>query len=55
MRKVFADTMELKSEIEEIKKKLSDHGKNIELVFDYLDELIKKKENTEPRKKIGYK
>lgn len=55
MREVFADTLNLKFEIEEIKKQLSNHGKNIELVFDYLDELIKKKENNEPRKRIGYK
>jgi hypothetical protein len=45
----------MKLEIEEIKKKLSNNAKNIELVFNYLDELIDKKENSQPRKKIGYK
>ncbi len=45
----------LKLEIEEIKKKLSNHSKNIELVFDYLDKLIEKKETPKPRKQIGYK
>jgi len=55
MREVFADTLTLKLEIEEIKKKLSDQGKNIGLVFEYLDELIKKNESTAPRKQIGYK
>ena len=55
IREVLADHLGLKLEIEEIKKKLSNHSKNIELVFDYLDELIEKKENPEHRKQIGYK
>ena len=55
IREMLSDTLGMKLEIEEIKKKLTNHSKNIELVFNYLDELIDKKENTEPRKKIGYK
>ena len=55
IREMLTDTLSLKLEIEEIKKKLSNHTQNIELVFNYLDELIDKKENTEPRNKIGYK
>jgi hypothetical protein len=55
IREMLTDTLSMKLEIEEIKKKLSNHTKNIELVFNYLDELIDKKENTEPRKKIGFK
>nr|WP_294775063.1 ORF6N domain-containing protein [uncultured Flavobacterium sp.] len=55
IRAVLSDTLTLKSEIEEIKKKLTNHSKNIELVFNYLDELIDKKENEKPRKAIGYK
>lgn len=55
MPEVITDTVTLKLEIEEIKKKLTEQGKNIGLVFAYLDELIKKNENTEPRKQIGYK
>jgi hypothetical protein len=55
IREMLTDTLSMKLEIEEIKKKLSNHTKNIELVFNYLDELIDKKENTESRKKIGYK
>ena len=47
--------LNLKLEIEEIKSKINNHDKNIELVFKYLDELIEKKETTKPRKKIGYK
>ncbi|HET8810515.1 MAG TPA: ORF6N domain-containing protein [Flavobacteriaceae bacterium] len=55
IRRVLADNLNLKLEIEEIKKKLSNHGKNIELVFNYLDELVEKKENPKPRTQIGYK
>jgi cell division protein FtsL len=55
IREVLTDTLSLKLEIEEIKKKLSNQSKNIELVFNYLDELIDKKENSVPRKEIGYK
>ena len=55
MREALTDNLSLKLDIEEIKKKLSNHSKNIELVFNYLDELIEKKENEKPRNKIGYK
>ncbi len=49
----LTNRLNLKLEIEEIKKKLTNHSKNIELVFNYLDELIEKKDK--PRTKIGYK
>ncbi len=55
MREALTDNLSLKLDIEEIKKKLSSHSKNIELVFSYLDELIEKKDNEKPRTKIGYK
>jgi len=55
MREILMDNLSLKLDIEEIKKKLSSHSKNIELVFNYLDELIEKKDNEKPRTKIGYK
>ncbi len=55
MREMLADNLNIKLEIEEIKKKLSNQNKNIELVFNYLDELIEKKENSKSRTKIGYK
>lgn len=55
IREMLTDTLSMKLEIEEIKKELSNHTQNIELVFNYLDELIDKKENAAPRKKIGYK
>ena len=53
MREILTDNLSLKLEVEEIKKKLENQSKNIELVFNYLDELIEK--NNKPRKKIGYK
>lgn len=55
LRAMLTDNLSLKLDIEEIKKKLSNHSKNIELVFNYLDELIEKKDNEKPRKEIGYK
>ena len=54
MRKALTENLNLRLEIEEIKKKLSNQSKNIELVFSYLDELIEKKENLKPTTKIGY-
>ena len=55
VRELLADNLNLRLEIEEIKKQLGNHDKNIELVFSYLDELIQKQENPQPRKQIGYK
>ena len=53
IREMLTDNLNIKLEIEEIKKNLSNQNKNIELVFQYLDELIEKKEK--PITKIGYK
>ncbi|WP_459926389.1 ORF6N domain-containing protein [Flavobacterium covae] len=55
IREALSDNLNIKLEIEEIKKKLSNHSKNIELVFNYLDKLIEKKDNTKERTQIGYK
>lgn len=55
MRSMLMDTLTLKLDIEDIKKKLENQDKNIELVFNYLDELMEKQANPEPRKQIGYK
>ena len=54
-RQLLTDNLSVKLEIEEIKKKLRNQDKNIELVFSYLDELIEKQENPQPRIPIGYK
>jgi len=55
MRQLLSDNLSLQLEIENIKKKLTNNSKNIELVFSYLDELIDKKESKSDRNKIGYK
>lgn len=55
VRQMLLDTTEIKIDILQIHKKLENHDKNIELVFSYLDELSEKKENEQPRTKIGYK
>ena len=54
VREMLTDNLSVKLEIEEIKKKLTNQDKNIELVFKYLDELIEKQENPQPRKRIGF-
>lgn len=54
-RQMLVDHSEIRIDVEKIKKTLDNHGKNIELVFHYLDELLEKKENAKPREKIGYK
>ena len=55
IRQMLADNTELRLEIEKIKKKVDNHDKNMEIVFQYLDELLEKNEKTKPRKQIGYK
>jgi phage regulator Rha-like protein len=55
MREFLTTDLSVKLEIEEIKKKLINHDKNIELVFSYLDEMMEKQENKVERNKIGYK
>jgi len=55
LRTMLTDNLSLKLDIEEIKKKVSNQSKNIELVFQYLDELVEKKDNEKPRTKVGYK
>lgn len=53
-RKYLLDHGELHTQIQEIKTQQQNQGKNIELVFQYLDELVERKENPKPRKRIGY-
>ena len=52
---ILTDNLSVRLEIEEIKKQLVNHDKNIELVFSYLDELIEKHDNPKPREAIGFK
>jgi hypothetical protein len=55
LRQALIDNIELRLAFENIKKKTENNTKNIELVFQYLDELLEKNENPKPRKEIGYK
>ncbi len=63
VRKTLADNTELRLLIENIRKKTDNNSKNVEIVFQYLDELLEKQEKLEkkvekeqiPRKLIGYK
>ncbi len=56
LRQVILDQTELKVEIEKLERKTENNSKNIELVFQYIDELgSKKNSNKIQRKKIGYK
>ena len=55
MRDYLKSNLNLRLEVEQIKKKLINHDKNIELVFSYLDEMMEKQENPIERNKIGYK
>lgn len=54
LREVLATHTELKLEVEKIKNTLENQDKNMELIFQYLDELIDENENQEPRKQIGF-
>jgi hypothetical protein len=54
LREILTNETELRLEIEQIKRRLDNYGKNMEVVFKYVDELQEKKENPEPRNPIGY-
>ena len=55
LRKIVLDNSGLSIEIENIKVKIGNQEKSIEVVFQYLDELLKNKSKLEPvRKFIGY-
>ena len=55
LREMLWDNTELRLIIEEVKKKTENNTKNIELVFQYLDELVTKTRKREPERQIGYK
>ena len=55
IREILLDTLSMKLDIEEIKRRLNNQDRNLELVFSYLDELITKKENPASRRPIGFK
>ena len=55
IRQMLSDNTELRLGIEELRKKTENNTKNIEVVFQYLDELLDKKESEKSRTQIGYK
>lgn len=55
MSHMLMDNTEIRLAIEKLEKKTDNNTKNIEVVFQYMDELIDKKETKIPRKQIGYK
>jgi len=55
MRQSLADNTELRLLVEELRKKTDNNTKNIEVVFQYFDELLDKKDKVKPRTQIGYK
>jgi hypothetical protein len=55
IREMLLDTLSMKLDIEDIKKRLSNQDKNLELVFSYLDELIEKKESPASRRPVGFR
>lgn len=55
IRQMLMDNTDIRLAIEKLEKKTDNNTKNIEVVFQYIDELIDKKEIVKPREKIGYK
>ncbi len=55
IRQMLIDNTELRLAIEEIRKKTDNNSKNIEVVFQYLDGLLEKKDSSKQRKVIGFK
>lgn len=54
-KQALMDNAEVRLIIEELRTKTDNNTKNIEVVFQYLEELMTKNENPEPRTQIGYK
>ena len=55
IKQALTDNTELRLIIEELRKKTDNNTKNIEVVFQYLDELMQKADEPNPRTQIGYK
>jgi uncharacterized protein (UPF0147 family) len=55
IRQMLLDNTDLRLAIEEIRKKTEHNSKNIEQVFQYLDQLIKEKDIPKARESMGYK
>jgi hypothetical protein len=55
MRQMLTDNTDLRLAIQNIERKTEGNAKSIELLFEFVDELMEKKENPQPRKAIGFK
>ena len=55
LRESINNNVEILNEIDKIKSHLNKQDQNLVLVFQYLDELLKLKDNPKPRVQIGYK
>lgn len=55
IRSQLLENTELRLLLEKLDKKTNNNTKNIEIVFQYIDELIDKKEKKQERNTIGYK
>ncbi|MES2131015.1 MAG: hypothetical protein V4506_01630 [Bacteroidota bacterium] len=55
IRQMLVDNIEVRLIIEELRKKTDNNTKNIEVVFQYLDELLDKQEKQTSRPQIGYR
>ncbi len=55
LRKGLADNTELRLAMEQLSKKTDNNTKNIEVVFNYLDEVAEKLRSNAKRKPIGFK
>ena len=53
IRQALTDNTDIRLEIEKLRKKTDNNSKNIELVFQYLDEFLDKREKPKTRTKIG--
>jgi len=54
LRQMLTDNTKLRLLIEQVRKKTDNNTNNIELVFQYLDELLERKEKPKPYKAMGF-
>lgn len=55
LREMLADNSILRKAIENLEKKTDNNTKNIELVFQYIDQLLEERSNPAKRESVGYK
>lgn len=55
IRLLLTENTDLRLAMEKLEKKTDNNTKNIELVFQYFEQLVDKKEKVKPRKRVGFK